>query len=542
MAKVLLINPIQSPTRRPYPNIGLTYISAALKDEGADIECLDLNLHRPVLGRQEIERRIAERQFDIAAIGAMISAYGHVRDLCETIKRHHPESKVWVGGSIVSPIPRLMLANVPWMDVGVIDEGDQTVRELYRAERDGADLAEVAGIAYRDRDAVRLTADRPVIADLDTLPLPDWDIYQLTGEGGYLTTHGLSMHLVAHRGCPFECTYCYHERGSRAHSVDRVIEEIRRGVERYDARTFTMADDLFCADHAWVQEVCRRLIDLDLGITWRATVRANTMKRETLGLMKSAGCVEVAMGFESASPRILKNIRKHLTPDRMVEALRTCRQEGVKPAITFMIGNEGEDLGTIAESVDFMKRELLTAPMFFATPYPGTPFYESMRARGLIEDEIALFERYGEQGRDLVANATESSDEELIQLRQIATNDVRRHYDREHYKRIARERLLPHARRVAIVAGGYEGENMVDAYRDLFERLVVFSDSCPADGACYRGVPIRPSAELDASDFDAVVVADRTLSPATRDILAEQGVADRVIDPYDEAYFFSKCL
>jgi anaerobic magnesium-protoporphyrin IX monomethyl ester cyclase len=539
---VLLIYPVHAPTRAPYPGIGLTYIAAALKAEGAEVECLDLNRFRPALSPHEIEARIAQRRFDVAAIGAMITSYGHARWLCETIRRLHPDAELWIGGTVVSPIPTLLMTNMPWVNVGVLNEGDQTVRELYRAHVARASYASVAGIACRQGGAIHRTPPRPLIGNLDELPLPDWDIFQLNGEGGYLTTHGAPMPIVAHRGCPFECTYCYHDRTTRAHTVDRVITEISRAVERFDAKHFSMVDDLFCANQEWVRSVCRRLIDLDLGITWSATVRANTVNRETIRLMKTAGCERVHMGFESASPRVLGNIRKHLTPEQMSKALAICREEGLKPQLTFMIGNEGEDVTSVAETIDFMKKELITAVLFFTTPYPGTPLYESARARGLIDDEVALFNRYGEQGVDLVVNLTDLADDELTWLQKTAMRDVRRHYDKEHYRRFARETFPAGTRRVAIVGDGYEAENMVVAYRPLFDTLTLYM-SQPADGKTrYRGVPIRPLSELCASDCDVVAVADRAVPGSLRDLLARQGAADKMRHPYDAAYHLSKSL
>jgi anaerobic magnesium-protoporphyrin IX monomethyl ester cyclase len=542
MARVLLIYPVHAPTRAPYISVGLAYIAAALKAEGAEVECLDLNRYRPVLSDEQIEALIAERRFDVAGIGAMITSYKHVKWLCRTVKRLHPHAELWVGGSIVSPIPKLMLTDVPEVDVGVVGEGDETVRELYRAKVVGAEYANVAGIVCRRGGEVHQTAPRPRIADLDALPMPDWDIYPLTGEGGYLTTHGMPMPIVGHRGCPFECTYCYHDRAARAHSVDRVIAEVCRGVERFGAKRFAMLDDLFCANRTWVSQVCRRLIDLDLGITWSANVRVNTINQETIRLMKRAGCERVGMGFESASRRILTNIRKHATPELMSEALRICRAEGVRPSLTFMIGNEGEDVSTVAETIEFMKRELITAVMFFTTPYPGTPVYEAAKARGLIPDDVALFERYGEMGTNLVVNLTDLADDELGWLQKTAMRDIRRHYDKEHYKRVAKERMPVGARRVAIVGSGYEGENMVVAYRPLFEQLTLFIETGMNGHTHYRGVPIRPLGDLVASDYDAVVVADRTISPAVRELLERQGATAKMVHPYDEMYHFSKSL
>ena len=258
------------------------------------------------------------------------------------------------------------------------------------------------------------------------------------------------------------------------------------------------------------------------------------------------------MGFETASPRMLKNIQKNQTPQHMSDAVQACREVGLKPELSFMIGNQGEDMDTIAETVAFMKRELITGPMFFATPYPGTPLYEMARAQGLIPDEEALFRAYGEQCVDIVINITEFADNELQWLRDTAQLTIRRHYDKEHYKRVAHERLLPQARRLAIIASGYEGENMVVAYRSLFKKLVLFSENGNSNGnangnangngtpPAYREIPIVPLDRLAAAEFDAVIVADREMSPAAKIKLTQQGVLDQVVCPYDEEYHLLK--
>ena len=263
------------------------------------------------------------------------------------------------------------------------------------------------------------------------------------------------------------------------------------------------------------------------------------------------GCMIPAYEHAKSLSCMVKNIQKNLTPPHMANAVQACREVGLKPELSFMIGNQGEDMDTIAETVAFMKRELITGPMFFATPYPGTPLYEIARAQGLIPDEEALFRAYGEQCVDLVVNITEFADDELSWLRDTAQHTIRRHYDKEHYKRVAHERLLPKARRLAIIASGYEGENMVVAYRSLFEKLVLFSENGRASPLvgngngngtppAFRGVPIVPLDKLAAAEFDAVVVADREISPAARIKLTQQGVLDQVVCPYDEQYHLLK--
>lgn len=540
--KILLINPIQSPTRKPYLGIGLAYISAALKLEGAEVECLDINQHRPVLDEAQIEAEIAEREFDIAGIGCMISAYEHAKSLSRMVKRHHPDCELWMGGSIITPIPHKMMGLIPEVDVGVISEGEDTARELYRARQRGSAYDDVTGIVFRRHGELHQTPPRLRPPNLDDMPKPDWALYDLMGENGYMSYHGMAMWLLTHRGCPFDCTFCYHERDHRAHSVNRIIEEIQDGVERYGARRFMMADDLFCVDRRWVHDFCRKLIDLDLGIEFRTTGRANIIDRETASLLKQAGCSGLAMGFKTASPRMLKNIQKNQTPQHMADAVQACREVGLKPELSFMIGNQGEDMDTIAETVAFMKRELITGPMFFATPYPGTPLYEMARAQGLIPDEEALFRAYGEQCVDIVINITEFADDELQWLRDTAQRTIRRHYDKEHYKRVAHECLLPHARRLAIIASGYEGRNMVVAYRTLFEKLVLFTENGNGNGTppAYREIPIVPLDRLATAEFDAVIVADREMSPATKAKLTQQGVLDQVVCPYDEQYHLLK--
>ena len=121
----------------------------------------------------------------------MISAYEHAKSLCRMVKRHHPDCELWMGGSIITPIPHKMMGLIPEVDVGVISEGEDTARELYRARQRGIAYDDVTGIVFRRNGELHQTPLRLRPPNLDDMPKPDWELYDLTGENGYISHRGV---------------------------------------------------------------------------------------------------------------------------------------------------------------------------------------------------------------------------------------------------------------------------------------------------------------------------------------------------------------
>lgn len=434
--KVLFINP---PIREwAKPNVlplGLAYLSSVLMAAGHEVEVMDINAYRWSAG--EVEEKIRNADYDVAGIGAIVTVYRYVKWLASTLKKHHPRKPVMVGGSVGTSVPHIILGKTE-ADIVCIGEGEITIVEIMKALENGKDLSSVEGIWFKDkRGALHDTGKRAPIRDLDVLPLPAWDLFPMdiylknpVGapnrnkwiDGGS-NKSVLTMNISGTRGCPYQCTYCYHDfmgHKYRNRSPKNMVNEIRVLKERYGVEYVHFVDDEFCLKKEMVFEFCD-LMKKEFGgsVTWGCSGRVNLMTEGLVAAMVDAGCVAIGYGIESGSQRMLDVMKKGATVAQAKEAIKLTKKYLGWADCSFMIGTPGEDRETVKETVDFCK-ELDLAPevIFFMTPYPGTELYRKALDEGRITDEEEYILGLGEQGEKVRVNFSGLSDKELFEVQE----------------------------------------------------------------------------------------------------------------------------
>jgi len=274
---------------------------------------------------------------------------------------------------------------------------------LIKAFENNQSLHTVDGIVFKEFGQVVQTKPAPMIADLDSLPFPAWDLFNVKdvysrfpSEPSIFKAKRMGS-VYTTRGCPFQCTFCYTEKAVRQRSVGNVIEEIRQLKERYGITHILISDDLFVVRKKRTVEFCEALIKSNLNVTWTATGRCNIIDPEFLKIMRRAGCMFLHLGIESGSDTVLKAIKKQQTPDMIINAVKMCRDAGIRPGGTFILGLPPETKETVRETVQVYKTlnnyRKHVNKFFFATPYPGTPLYDEMKAKGRVGNEIEFFEQ-----------------------------------------------------------------------------------------------------------------------------------------------------
>jgi radical SAM superfamily enzyme YgiQ (UPF0313 family) len=314
--------------------------------------------------------------------------------LIEEARRELPGVRAVVGGVHVSALKERILRDFPGIDYLVVGEGEETLAELI--ERDGASLSDVPGLVYRDADGEpRFTGHRPLVADLDSLPLPAYERLR-----GFPRDYRLPIFsyprtatagLVTSRGCPYQCTYCdrsVFRRSYRCHSADFVYEHLRFLRQRYRVRHVTFYDDQFTMDRRRTVALCERLASRPLGMTFNCAVRSDHTDPELLRLMKRAGCWMISVGIESGDDALLAEHRQHMELDRLAESVRAIRRAGIRAKGLMIMGLPGETEASIRRTMAYaFALPLNEINLTKFAPFPGAPSYPTLRERGTFDED-----------------------------------------------------------------------------------------------------------------------------------------------------------
>ena len=428
--KILFINaPIRldaKPNCIPY---GLATMASVLRHEGHQVDILDVNALRP--SRSELLDDLRDRNWDVVGLSGLITTFAFQRRLIPRLKEMRPHAPVVSGGGLATSSSPLLFRTTP-ADIAVLGEGERTIVELCRAIEEGADPASVPGIGFRRGGDVVYTTPRKNIPDLDAIPFPAWDLLPMevylenpiwgdtaSNSSGFRRDVRVtrSMNIIASRGCPFACNYCYHLFGRsnyRFRSAKNIVSEMEALVGRYGVDFIGFVDDNMMASETHLLAFCDLLEKKRLPVTWGCHGRVTNAEPHILERMAETGCVWIGYGIESGSQRMLDAMNKKARVEQAKTAVENTRRAGIFPNTTFIFGYPGETRQTIQETVDF-KRDLgIECGSFFATPYPGTPLCERVSER--IPDEEAFVEHLG-NATDFTINLTDFDDDTLFRMK-----------------------------------------------------------------------------------------------------------------------------
>lgn len=309
-------------------------------------------------------------------------------NIAKEIKECFPKPKIIFGGSHPSSdINGVLEKN--FVDCVVFGEGELTLAELL----DNKKPDEIKGLAFKQDGKIKINPPRELIADLDALPMPAYDLLKMDRYPNHpLSIESPSISIMTSRGCPFGCTYCskvVFGRTFRKMSPARVLELMEYLMKNYGIREFQIIDDVFTFDRQRVKDICNEIIKRKLDIKWMTPngVRVDSLDMETLKLMKQAGCHYLYLGIESGSPRILARIKKGITLDHVRNTVRMINDAGIRVGAFFMIGLPDETTEDIEQTISFAKSLRLDSVKFgILVPLPGTEVFDEFKQKGFIKN------------------------------------------------------------------------------------------------------------------------------------------------------------
>ena len=376
----------------PVPPIGILYVSSYMKKMGISVHCLNLCICEHPL--QMLEQTIREQKIDIVATGDLVLNYQEVKDVVDCAKAVSSDIVTIIGGGLVTHSPEEAMKLIPNADYGVIGEGEETDSELVLALESGNDPAQVAGIIYRFGSTLCRTEPRPAIADLDTLPWPDYEGFNYFETARrYSSSEVVTAPLTTSRSCPFHCTFCSTSGGEkkyRQRSLDSVFEELQYLVDRFQVKELMLSDELFAVDEKRLLSFCERITPFQL--KWYVCLRLGKhIQLKLLEAMHNAGCVTVCYGLESAHDTILSSMRKQTTQKEMLRVLKLSKEAGLGVRGNFIFGDTQETLETAEYTMSWVEEHIdLLENVSFApiSLYPGSELYNRAVQSGRIIDTV----------------------------------------------------------------------------------------------------------------------------------------------------------
>lgn len=348
--KVCLINP---PTSRTQDEIffpmGLITVGTVLKQHGFETEIRDYDLAlrlqpelRPDYATFEafVREEIKDNRAEVFGISSICSNFPYALEIAEWIREERPDAKIVLGGPQPSSVPVDAMQSCLAIDLIVVGEGEDGFLEVLRSDWSGESLGKILGICYRDGQEVKLTPPRPLIDDLDTLPIPDFSLVSLSA---YQKFSGSLAMIEAGRGCPFRCNFCSTAemwvRKYRIKSPERIHREMQILHAQTGLKYFSLTHDNFTTSPVYNRKFCNWFLENNPeGFTWNASARTDTITIDDLDLMQRAGCRGVFYGVDSGSKRIQDIIDKHLDLEEFKAILLETVKRGISAITSFIIG------------------------------------------------------------------------------------------------------------------------------------------------------------------------------------------------------------
>lgn len=399
--KVLLLNPKNTVgSYTIIPNISLGYLASALLKGNNQVMLLDAVKEN--LSFRNWEEYLANNSFDVVGIYVSTPSVGSVKEYIKIIKRVSKETIVVLGGPHPTFEPIETMQTFSEADFAFWGEGENGVLQLVeKLENNGNlrpdDYKGIQNLIWRSGDEI-ICNPKQIIEDISELAFPAWDLIKPdqypTAPNGIFSKKRRIAPIITTRGCPYPCGFCGASRAMgkkvRMRNLDGILEEITLLRDKFGIEEIHIMDDSFTQNRELVLNLCEKLMENNLNITWAhpAGIRLDTLDEELLRIMEKSGCYSLAVGIESGSQRVLDLMKKSLTLELVREKIALIKDvSNIRLTGFFIIGYPGETISEINQTIDFAKDLKLDRANFFNfSPFPGSEIYEKLKKSGQLNN------------------------------------------------------------------------------------------------------------------------------------------------------------
>ncbi len=370
------------------PPLNLTYIASYLNDLNIEVEILDTKVNN--LSYKQIKKKIKEINPDLVGITVFVSAVINTcYDIAKIVKRNNPNCIVVFGGRHPS-YRAVETLKVDEVDIVVRGEGELTFRELILK----GTPENVKGISFKSDGRIIHNPDRELIKDFENIRYP---ARHLTKNNKYKIFTVRVETVETSRGCPHNCKFCctpnFNKRLWRPRPIEKIINELKMISQNKKITDILFVDDNLTANTKRIELLCERIIECKRtkqinNLSFFAQIRVDSVVKspQMVKKMAEAGFWIVLIGIESVREETLKDMRKGLTFNKVLKALKILHDNNIIVLGSMIIGydlNASED--DIIKEIRFMKKvdvDILVSSIL--TPFPGTEILKELEEKDLI--------------------------------------------------------------------------------------------------------------------------------------------------------------
>ena len=374
------------------PPFGLTNLAAMLIRHGFDVEIIDGEALR--LTCEEIAELILEKAPLFVGFTSVTLSIHKTAKIAALVKSKNRDIKTIVGGPHLTAAPEKTFEMFPHLDIGVIGEGDITIVELAENINSEDKLLKVKGLLLRNDNKLYFTEPRPLIENLDSLPLPAWNLLPKITEYYMPSLNSYNRSpvgfLVTTRGCYAKCNYCsraVYQNTVRQFSAEYIVKMIEDLQNNYHIKEIVFEDDEFLAERNRIIRLHELFKKKKINLSWSCLTRINRADPEILRIMKDMGCWQIAYGIESGNQKVLNFLKKGTNIEKIEETIKWTKKAGILPKGFFMLGHPVDSRDTIRDTINFAKRlDLRDFQISIFTPLPGSEIYKDAHKYGWFDD------------------------------------------------------------------------------------------------------------------------------------------------------------
>lgn len=390
MMKTILVAPLiylrEADTQ---PHIGLYSLKAVLEQHGHSVEITSLspiitesyesykskkNILTENFYSQTVEDLLASAP-DLIGFSTIGASYPTTLLLVKMLKAARPDLIVILGGIQATLCAKETMRRFPEVDYIIAGEAEFSLPIFLHYIEENIPFPPQSGIYHRTATGkIAFTGDAPLVNDLDTLPIMNYQQFDLSTLP--------EVNIDVGRGCPFKCYYCctnnYWRRTYRLRSAKNIVDEIENHYHTSGKKLFAFNHDLLTCNQTVFKELLQTLKERNLPIHWRCSSRIDTVNEDLLECMAETGCYDIFFGIETGSPRMQKVIEKNLDLSKVLPLLEKCRELNIRCTVSFICGMPEETMEDITQTLEMVYECIAryTSPQIhLLAPFQGTNLY-----------------------------------------------------------------------------------------------------------------------------------------------------------------------